>query len=278
MNYRGLLGLEGKTYFPIDRCLHCGFIYARLLPSAEFLSKVYDLVISAEIAEKASWGLRDLARRTEYIGTLLCLLRDDHCQTILDFGCGFGATTKLLTDCGIKVVAYDPSPVRVDAVKKRCTEALVTNDLNTVQANAPYAAVILDNVLEHVPQPHLLIEYIGGILGSGAIAYLSVPSYEESTVRRLQGDLQRNDLAEMTINPWEHLNYFNIKHLDWLMAKHKMTPLRSYEIPGVEIGLRPESKLSRRIGNGIATSFRLLWYALSGRATESVQKRFYRHS
>jgi SAM-dependent methyltransferase len=205
-------------------------------------------------------------------------LRDNHQQTILDFGCGFGATTRLLTDCGIKVVAYDPSSVRIDAVKKRCTGTLVTNDMETLRMNAPYAGIILDNVLEHVPDPNLLIEFISGISDSGAIVYLSVPSYEASTVRRLQRDLKRNELSEITINPWEHLNYFDLAHLDRLMGKHKMMPLRSYEIPGyVEIGLRPEGEPSRRIRNSIATGLRLVWYGLSGRAIESVQNRFYRH-
>jgi SAM-dependent methyltransferase len=240
---------------------------------------VYDRVISVEIAEKASLELRDLARRSQYVKKFLCLLHDNRNQKVLDFGCGFGATTRLLTACGINVVAYDPSLVRIDAVKKRCAEAIVTSDIETLRMNAPYSGIILDNVLEHVPDPNSLIELISGILDSGAIIYVSVPSYEKSTVRRLQGDLQRNELSEMTINPWEHLNYFDLAHLDWLMGKHKMSPLRSYEMPGsVELGLRPEREPSRRILNSIATGFRLLWYGLSGRAIESVQNRFYRHT
>jgi SAM-dependent methyltransferase len=240
---------------------------------------VYDGVISAEVAEKASCGLRDLARRAQYVGKLCCLLHDNNHQKILDFGCGFGATTRLLTACGINVVAYDPSSVRIDAVKKRCTEAIVTSDIETLRMNAPYSGVILDNVLEHVPDPNLLIEFISEILDSRAIIYVSVPSYEESTVRRLQRDLQRHELSEMTINPWEHLNYFDLAHLDWLMGKRKMMPLKNHEVPGpVEIGLRPEGEPSRRILNSIASGFRLLWYGLNGRVIESVENRYYRHT
>ena len=102
-------------------------MYARLLPSAEFLNKLYERVINADIAEKASWNLHDLARRLGYIGKLCRLMRGDQDRAMLDFGCGFGATARLLADCGMKIVAYDPSPVRVDAVKKRCAEALVTD-------------------------------------------------------------------------------------------------------------------------------------------------------
>ena len=116
---------------------------------------------------------------------------DDHNRTVLDFGCGFGATTKLLADCGIKIVAYDPSSARVDAVKKRCAEAFVTDNVKDLESEAPYAGIILDNVLEHVPDPNLLVGFISRLLKPGAIVYLSVPSYEEIYIRRLQRDVQQ---------------------------------------------------------------------------------------
>ena len=62
------------------------------------------------------------------------------------------------------------------------------------------------------------------------------------------------------------------------MEKHKIVPLRRCEIPGaVEIGLRPELVMSRRIRNSLASGYRLLWYGISGKALDSVQDRFYRY-
>src|SRR6516165_1904159 len=72
-DYRTILGIEDIKYFPIDRCVQCGFIYARFLPSTEFLNKIYELVINGKIAEKVSWDLQDLARRLGYIGKLFWL-------------------------------------------------------------------------------------------------------------------------------------------------------------------------------------------------------------
>jgi SAM-dependent methyltransferase len=277
-NYRSVAKLAEPAYFPIDRCLQCGFVYARLLPSAEFLNRVYESVINSEIAEKASWNVGDLARRAGYIGKMLLLMGDGNDRKVLDFGCGFGATARLLADCGIKIVAYDPSLVRVDAVRKRCADVFVTNAVKDLELEAPYAGIVLDNVLEHVPHPNVLIGFISGLLKPGAIVYLSVPSYEEITIHRLQKDVQRNDLSEMTLNPWEHLNYFDVKHLDWLMKKHRIVPLRRCEIPGsVEIGLRPERIVFRRIRNSIASGYRLLRYGINGKAVDSVHDRFYRY-
>jgi SAM-dependent methyltransferase len=277
-NYRALLDIKEVSYFPIDQCLQCGFVYARFLPSGEFLDVVYDRVINTDIAENASWNSQDLARRFDYIGKLLRLMRDESDRAVLDFGCGFGATTRLLADCGVKTVAYDPSPLRLDSVRKRCADAVVTGDLKDLETNAPYAGVILDNVLEHLPDPNSLIMFISGLLRPGAIVYLSVPSYEKLDIRRLQRDIERKKLSEMTLNPWEHLNYFDVEHLDRLMAKNKIISLRRCEMPGaVEIGLRPENILSHRIRNSLASGFRLLKYGISGRAVDDVQSRFYRH-
>jgi SAM-dependent methyltransferase len=196
----------------------------------------------------------------------------------MDFGCGFGATTRLLADCGIKTVAYDPSEIRVESVRKRCAEAVVASDLTDLEENGPYTGIILDNVLEHVPDPNSLIKFIGGVLKRGAIVYLSVPSYEEVNIRRLQKDIQRNRLSEMTLNPWEHLSYFDVGHLDGLMEKYNFVPLRRCEVPGpVEIGLRPESAPSRRIRNSIASARRLFSYAISGTTVDGVGDRFYRY-
>ena len=276
-DYRTTLGIEEPEYFPIDRCLRCGFVYARRLPSAEILNKIYECVINSEIAEKASWELRDLARRLGYISRLCCLMDSDHDRMILDFGCGFGATARLLVDCGLKVVAYEPSVVRVNSVKERCAGALVTVDLEDLEANAPYAGVVLDNVLEHVPEPNNVIEFISNLLRADAKVYVSVPSYEQADVRRLQRDIERGRLSEMTLNPWEHLSYFDVEHLDRLMGRHKLVPFKRCELPGsVEIGLRPETVLSRRLRNSIASASRLLWYAINGTGVDRVGDRFYR--
>jgi SAM-dependent methyltransferase len=277
-DYRTILGIEDIKYFPIDRCLQCGFVYARFLPSAQFLNKIYERVIDGKIAHKASWDLQDLARRLGYIGKLFGLMLDHHDRAILDFGCGFGATTRLLADCGLKTVAYDPSRIRVESVQRRCAEAVVAYDLKDLEENGPYAGIILDNVLEHIPDPDVVIKFIGGLMIHGAIVYLSVPSYEEANIRRLKRDIQRNRLSEMTLNPWEHLNYFDVEHLDGLMRKYGLVPLRGCELPGpVEIGLRPEIFASRRRRNSIASAYRLLRYAINGTAVDSVCERFYRY-
>jgi SAM-dependent methyltransferase len=278
-DYRTILGITDSRYFPIDRCLQCGFIYARLLPSAEFLNKIYEGVINGKIAEKASWNLQDLARRLGYIEKLFCLMLDHYDRAILDFGCGFGATSRLLADCGLKTVAYDPSRIRVETVKKRCAEALVTCDLKDLEENGPYTGIILDNVLEHVPDPDAVIQFISELMVHGAIAYLSVPSYEEADIRRLKREIQRHRSSEMTLNPWEHLNYFDVEHLDGLMKKYDVVPLKGCELPGpVEIGLRPETLASRRRRNSMASAYRLLRYAISGTAVDSVCERFYRYT
>ena len=204
-------------------------------------------------------------------------MHGDHDPMILDFGCGFGATARLLMDCGLKVVAYDASVVRVNSVKERCAGALVTANLKDLEANAPYAGVVLDNVLEHVPEPNNVIEFISGLLRTDAKVYVSVPSYEQADVRRLQRDIERGRLSEMTLNPWEHLSYFDVEHLDGLMGRSNLVALRRCELPGsVEIGLRPETVLSRRVRNSVASGSRLLRYAINGTSVDRVGDRFYR--
>lgn len=271
------LGFSRDEVFPIMECTSCGFIYAGRLPDGALFEAVYDRVIDDVAARHGSFDLPGLAFRMDYLATLLRLLpANSESLSILDYGCGFGPTLRLLDRIPtVSALGYDTSSLRVDELRTR--NLRVTNDLAEVGRSAPYAAVILDNVLEHLPDPRAALAQISTWCDSSALLYVGVPGASLAHMGQHQAAHGRGEPLPMDINPWEHLNYFDLEHLDALLKEFGFLPLTRSQLPGtVNIGLRPEPSRLARFKNSMASLVRLLGYARIGDASPTVNSRFYR--
>ena len=66
--------------------------------------------------------------------------------------CGFGPTLELMNAVGsLSAVGFDTSALRINELHGRGLQASL--DIDEIRQAAPFAAVILDNVLEHTPDP-----------------------------------------------------------------------------------------------------------------------------
>jgi len=214
----------------------------------------------------------------QYVSRLTMLSPPTAGGVALDYGCGFGFTARLLAEVGYRVIAFDPSRAR------RITAATLDSSISIVETDddvlrlGPYQIVVIDNVLEHVPDPIRVIGSIAQVCAKEALAYLSVPSYEPHRVKRLLQDHRAGRLNDMALNPWEHLNYFNLAILDCAMNRFGFSPVRAADekVGFVDIGLRPESRRLARLKNVLASAIRLVRYAEVGRGVDSVENRLYR--
>jgi len=273
-NYTEVLQICKDQRFPVDRCGDCGFVYARLLPPSTFLSRLYDEVIDPEACRKGSENPQSYARRMGYIATMLALSPEKVPLRALDFGCGLGVSVRLLQAAGVEVVAYDRSETRIEAAK--ATDCIVAEREHELIELAPYDILICDNVLEHVPNPHNTLEVLSSVSAPDAVLYVSVPSYEKGFVHRQLNALKKGLAVDMTLNPWEHLSYFDLDHLDRLLQRHGYFPILACQLPvHVDIGLRAEVEPLNRLKNTLASLPRMVRYALLGQSLRSVESAFY---
>lgn len=264
-DFRTLLGLEDRALFPVVRCRRCGFLFARLLPSDEFLHTLYDVVIREGDCIDGSENRSSYARRLRYVAELLDLAP---AGMALDFGSGLGVTLRILCACNVEAVGVDPSALRREHNRD------TVSSLDDAESRGPFAMVVLDNVLEHLPEPVAIVEKLATMCVPKAVAYVSVPSYEEPFVARQIEAHRRDEAIDMTLNPWEHLNYFSLAHLDRLMERGGFQRLTASTAPA--IGLRPETEAVPRIKNSAASALRLARYAMTGKALASTEHAFYR--
>lgn len=276
-NYKELLNILDDMVFPIDRCIACGFVYARLLPATEFLSCVYDKVISRKGCLVGSENHLSYARRMRYIAVLLEMVSQKSALKALDFGCGLGISLKLLSAAGIEAIGFDPSNVRTTYAEN--AGYIMVTDETYLKRYAPYDIIICDNVLEHVPEPSQTVASLASLCYDRSLLYISVPNYEEKYILKQLSSLEQGLPLDMTLNPWEHLNYFDTKSLDCLMENSGFTRIPAAVLPGpLDIGLRPETGRAARLKNSLASLGRLIRYVVTGEGSVSVCNAFYRFS
>jgi len=172
-DFRAILCLPARATFAIRRCSRCRFVHAALRPDDAFLVTLYDRVISDAECVTGSENTESYARRLRYVAELIELAPPGRA---LDYGSGLGVTLRVLAACRVPAVGFDPSAVRQRY--SGANDAHVTGDWDAVTRQAPYSMVVLDNVLEHLPEPVAVVEHLGQLAAPGAIAYASVPPYE----------------------------------------------------------------------------------------------------
>ncbi len=277
-NYNELLELTGNESFPVDRCVTCGFVYARLLPSQDFLKLVYERVISFSECHAGSENAPGYARRMRYVATLLDLCASKEDLHALDFGCGLGVTLRLLHSVNATVIGYDPSPVRTDSIRAPGVTVLRTLD-EIERLQEKFDMVICDNVLEHVPEPLQTIKLIAALCKPGGVLFVSVPAYEDAFIKRQLEAIGKGEMIDMTLNPWEHLNYFNLLTLDRILLNAGFEAVKASKLSeNVNIGLRPETTRLNRLKNSLASTVRMIRYIALGDTHRSVEHSFYRYA
>ena len=98
---------------------------------------------------------------------------------IMDVGCGTGGISLALARAGARVKAIDPDPVKIAQAIQ------ITNLYDSIEimqgelANEPgsyYDAIILNDVLEHVKNPHQTLRQCGETLKKDGLLYISTPN------------------------------------------------------------------------------------------------------
>ena len=92
--------------------------------------------------------------------------------SILDVGCGGGLLCEPLTRLGARVTGLDASPEAVEAARAHAGQSGLdityrTGTLDDPEVAGPYDAVIASEVIEHVPDPAVLIAGIARVLRPG---------------------------------------------------------------------------------------------------------------
>jgi SAM-dependent methyltransferase len=122
---------------------------------------------------------------------------------VLDFGCGIGGLTRLLTDQYAEVHGYDPSPASLARAEVSAPGAVFHADLATVP-EGHFSVAVLSGVLHHVPpaERELLLASVRRTLAPGGRVFVFEHNPINPLTRRAVAACAFDDDA-ILLWPWE---------------------------------------------------------------------------
>jgi SAM-dependent methyltransferase len=238
----------GTALSDIVRCTACGHMQLADLPSEASLAEAYGEAESDDYVDE-ELGQRATARRT-----LEQIERHRTPGRLLDLGCWVGYLLDEARQRGWATVGVEPSAFASAFARERLGLDVRPGDLFTAGLEpGSFDAVVLGDVIEHLPDPGRALERIASLTAPGGVLHLALPD-AGSRIARLLG------ARWWSVIP-THVQYFTRASLERLLSAH------GWEL--LELTTAPKAFTVRyyagRIGGYSATAGRAL-VALSERA------------
>ena len=168
-------------------------------------------------------------------------------RRLLDVGCGMGHLVYVAQARGWDALGIDTSGAAVRLARELGAQAIERDFFSDELSDARFDAVVLSELIEHVPDPGRFLRRAAMLLAPGGTLYLTTPNFDSLT-RRLVGS------AWSPIHP-EHISYFVESRLRRALvdAGLRVKSLTSRNTSPVEI-FRALAKRSQRVAAPTATA------------------------
>jgi len=205
-------------------CQDCELAFHRYILTAEWNERRFSKWMSQEAIEAFEKPLKtpanEFRKAADYtahvlrIEQLTRVLRGSAAPRVLDFGCGYGGFLSMCSMYGFDAYGVDRSSAKRD--NNRFSRVFA--GIEDVAGMAPFHALTLFEVLEHLDDPHGLMLRLRDLLATGGILVLEVPDC--SGVRNIE---TRHDYGK--IHPLEHINGFTSETLKRFAARLGFAPV-----------------------------------------------------
>jgi 2-polyprenyl-3-methyl-5-hydroxy-6-metoxy-1,4-benzoquinol methylase len=201
--------LVEKDGFAVVRCAGCGLAYVnpRLTPAA--LTALYH----AQAISPAEYYVRTARQDARSFDQRLALIeRFRPPGALLDVGCGPGTFSVEARRRGWRTRGLDLNPASVAHCRALGLDVACEGFPSPAVAGDTFDAVVMNDFLEHVPDPLRVLRAARGLLAPGGVLFVSTPDIG-SLVARLTGR------RWLHLKPNEHLVYFDRRTIADLLAR-----------------------------------------------------------
>ena len=228
-----------RNGYRIVRCGGCGLVYVHPKPPEEDLPGLYGEYHARDGGNEAGWN-RLMGKVFREAADHLDALRNGlEPPRLLDVGCGYGGFVSLMRDRGWDAEGLDPSPVTVAAASAKGVPVRLGTLDDFSRSGAPYRAVTMFYVLEHLFDPFSALRKVFGLLEPGGVLLVRVP--DTTPIVRL---LSPFGLGDGLYDPPFHLFDFPPRVLTMMLAGAGFGKIRTF--PG-------RNPIPTRVGPRLAT-------------------------
>lgn len=188
-------------------CQECELAFHRYILAPDWNERRFSKWMSQEAIEAFERAFRTpalaFATGTDYTAHVLRLerltreLRGDRPVRVLDFGCGYGGFLAMCALYGFEAYGVDRASAKLENNK----HSQVFAEIDDVAPMAPFHALTLFEVLEHLDDPHELMLRLRDLVLPGGILVLETPDCSGVQDIRTLEDYRK-------IHPLEHINGF----------------------------------------------------------------------
>ena len=237
--------IDTRNGFSINRCDACSGVYVSPIPDEATLKEFY---VGYEYAMPAPKALEDQARHikagaAEIYNNVAALRGGQEPRRILDYGGGLGFFAAAFAEKSADVSLFDLDPSsREFAAKTFPGKFRIWDDPQLVLKQQPkYDFILLNQVIEHAPDPIALLASLTGALESNGIIAVTTPNngtddmwFRPDILRHYLGIAKgsmTDRIKKLWLNSWlccdppRHLFAFNEKSLAVVASRSGLSPV-----------------------------------------------------
>lgn len=206
LDYSALIG----AIYSVSSCPECRTWFQTTIPSDPLLARLYEEWIDPEKARLRfhhNHSPHHSLRIAREVALGLSLTQSGAPRTSLDYGCGWGEWGRMTQAFGYDTWGTELSPSRRIHAEKIGIRIVSDSEL----PDTHFGLINLDQVLEHMPNPHACLVLLAAKLHPGGILRLAVPHAGKvaRAFKSFDRELTRPRLGGLNaIAPLEHLNAF----------------------------------------------------------------------
>ena len=182
---------------------------------------------------------------------------------ILEVGCGYGWFLEEARARGHSAIGIEPDRPIYDAAKKSGLDVRNGYFPEAVDTGEAFDVIVFNDVLEHIPYPHAVLEKVGMHLNEGGHLVVCGPSADGflfNVARMLQHLGIKSYYARMWQKglPSPHLSYWKPDHLSTLSGRLGLAEVRRVRMPSVDTRTLKQRLAYDRQGSAIGNVFALV--------------------
>lgn len=259
---------------PIDirRCAACGFAQPAALPALErYFDRMYDQRWAGDWveAEHTATYKDDIFARVLRALDARVAARP---RTLLDVGAHAGRLMSLAKHAGWTVEGIELNPRTAAQAAASTGAAVHQGNIFTVAPRAPFDAITLIDVLEHIPDPRRALVRAASWLKPGGALAVKVPNGAAQRLKELVRAKVRPGYRPTLADNLVHVNHFTPRSLQIALERSGFTAVRidaaAPEMPGGRLSsvVRRAVFLGARVPGGVHTPLALNLQAVATRA------------